>query len=423
MVTRAFVFLLPFILLGPAYAMCRRRWTNALLAAAAFYLFLADYTPMLIVGRPDVTALAGLAVAVALANALLRAPSGARRMAKQRNLEIAFGAVSALSFLTLSRVGPALALLLALVSVRRLASQGWRPLLAAGARYGLGFALVFVAVFFFELHGDGRLFYRRFYGIFTSESGWGSKTGPAFRLFWPEIAKGRELAIAALIVATLAAIHRARRRFWEMACWGVGLPALWVVLAYGFYKNEYAGGTWYFCPFFMVLWFFLVRSLLRRASSRAMQLGALTMLLFVPWRGVEHRRREVADMQQGARDFLDRVAAYVGTTPIVSENLQLYKKQFSGEIVDVGDTVSVIANSGFYGSDFTATFRRYEDWMAASPPRFVLAGCFGQATWSSTVSPEFRRVLDSEYTIVLRGPHTMIAWGDGYPALFERKSP
>jgi hypothetical protein len=196
------------------------------------------------------------------------------------------------------------------------------------------------------------------------------------------------------------------------------------VISYGYFKNLYGGVVWYYFPFLAILWLFLFRALLQEALRPGTELVmTIAVLLLLPWQPVEHRRREVASMQAEARSFLRRVDERTKGQPILSEDVHLFRRRYRGEVVDMGDTASAIAESGYYGAAFTATFHGHVDRFRSHPPRFVMAGLLGHATSSHTVSPELRDLLDTSYTLVVPGPRSFIAWRGGHPALFELNAP
>ena len=59
----------------------------------------------------------------------------------------------------------------------------WRTVLAALGLYAAGFAVVWLAVFELELHGDFQLYFRHFFGFFSHDSGWGTFPGGSFQMF------------------------------------------------------------------------------------------------------------------------------------------------------------------------------------------------------------------------------------------------
>lgn len=423
MVTRLFVLALPFCLFGAAFSMGKRRWSPALLASASLYMALAEFTPMLMVGRSDPTVLCELALCLALTDKLMSVPERPRASV----LHGLLGASSALVFFTSWRQAPAILLLEALVLFVPLARRSPGRLRFLATRCGLftlGFVLVFALVFFFEMHGDWQTYYQRFFGFFSKQSGWGARTGGHFRLFPGEVGAKRELGVVLVGALSLFGAYRLRRRPAELVAWALGIPLLWFAISYGLHKNLYGGGVWYYFPFLAILWLFLVRALLDGPLGPGLELAVtIGAVLLLPWRQVEQRRHEVASMQADARAFLREVKERTQGQPILSEDVHLFRQRYRGEIVDMGDAVAAIAHQGGYGPVFTETFQRYVEGLQSRPPRFVMAGLLGQSTSSRTVSPELRELLDTRYTLVLAGPRSFVAWGGGSPALFERNAP
>ena len=97
-------------------------------------------------------------------------------------------------------------------------------------------------MFVLELHADFQLYFRRFFGFFTRDSGWGSVTGPKFRLLPAEIYEPRAGLLLLMAGLMLAALYRLRRERAQFVVWLLVLPLGWVVYCYAYYKNQGGGG-------------------------------------------------------------------------------------------------------------------------------------------------------------------------------------
>jgi hypothetical protein len=425
-VTRCFVFLLPFFLLGSAYVVCRRSLTEALLAAAALHLFLVKLSTMMVVGRSDATALCGLALCAALAHLLLvnrhREWSNRRYLAQQ----LLFGASSAVVFLTSWRIVPTLAMIHLVVLAKQLAesTRRFRCLIYAMELSITGFALVWVPTFLFELHGNIGLYYQRFFGFFSHKSGWGSFPGPKFRLFPAELlspAKGLLLLLGAL---TLVALFRLRRERGQAIAWLLLLPLGWLAYSYGFYINQAGGGLQYFCPFFFSVWFLVLHALRRESKWRPLTQLIVAGLVagLLPWQGLLAQRRQLAEVRTEARTFLQEVASLTRGQFVFGEDAQLFKNEYCDEVVDTGDTVDAIAVTRYYGEDFTRSYMSYVTTLLSEPPPFIIAAMLDQGTMFGTTTPHLTDLLKKSYTLVLQGPSNLIANGGGEIALYQRKA-
>jgi hypothetical protein len=427
MVTRCFVLLLPFCLLGSAYMVVRKSLTDALLAAGALQLFFANLTVMLSVGRSDVTVLCGLAICAALTHALLvdrhQEWSNPRYVAQQ----VLLGSASAVVFLTSWRIVPTLLTMQLVVLAKQLAesrARGCRCLLYAAALFAAGFALVWVPTFLFELHGDIGEYYRRFFGFFAKESGWGTFAGPGFQFLPDELTKSRQASLVVMVVLMVAALYRLRRERAQLIAWLVLLPLGWVVYAYGFYRNQGGGGVHYFGPFFLSAWLLILHALRRRAQARPLvQLVVIGLIAcLVPWRGLLDQRRQFADLTTEARKFLRGVADRTKGQPVFGEDTHLFKHDYRDETVDTGDVAAAIAKSRYFGDDFTHSFDTYTTTLAAEPPKFVIEGMLDPASFVGTLTPQFTDLLKKHYTVALQGPSNLVANGGGGIVLYERRA-
>jgi hypothetical protein len=427
MVTRCFVLLLPFCLLGSAYVVVRKNLTNALLAAAGLQLLFASLTVWLSVGRSDATGLCGLAICAALAHALLanrHQDWSNRRIVAQ---QVLLGSASAVVFLTSWRMVPTLATIHLVVLAKQLAearSRCCRCLLYATALSTAGFALVWVPTFLLELHGDIGEYYRRFFGFFSQESGWGTFPGPAFQLVPEELTLSRQCLLLAVAVLMLGALYRLRRERAQLVAWLVLLPLGWVVYAYAFYKNQHGGGLYYFGPFFLSVWLLVLHAFHRRSQAgplvQLVVLGLIACLL--PWRGLLDQRRQFVDLRTQARVFLQGVASRTGGRPVFGEDTHLFKSVYREEVVDTGDVAAVIAKSQFFGETFTRTFQTYTATLAVEPPRFIIESMLDPGSFVGTMTPQLIDLLKAHYTLALQGPGNLIANGGGGIVLYERKA-
>jgi hypothetical protein len=426
MVTRCFVLLLPFCLLGSAYVLARRNLTDALLAAGALQLFFANLTVMLVVGRSDATVLCGLAICAALTHALLVNRHQEWSNRRYVALQVLLGSSSAVVFLTSWRIVPTLATMQLVVLAKQLAesrSRWRRCLLYATALFAAGFALVWVPTFLFELHGHFGEYFRRFFGFFAKESGWGTFAGPAFQLFPIELTQSRQASLVVVAVLMLAALYRLRRERAQLIAWLLLVSLGWVVYAYGFYKNQRGGGLHYFGPFFITAWFLILHALRRRSQARPLvQLIVFGLIAcMVPWRGLLDQRRQFAELHAQARTFLQGVVERTGGQPVFGEDTHLFKHKYHDELVDTGDVAAVIAQSRYFGENFSRSFEAYTTTLSAEPPQFVIEGMLDPGLFSGTMTPQFTELLKKHYDVALQGPGNLLANGGGAITLYERK--
>lgn len=443
-VTRWFVFLAPWVFLWAAYVMTRRSLPGALVAAGGLYLLCLHVSRLMLVGRTDVTALCGMAVCGVLTHQLLLYPSRDWSSRSYLLRQIALGAGGAVVFLVSWRYFPVPAALQFVVLVKQLAEPRRRlPRSTSAPRRALawcattlyraslscacffvGFAAIWLPTFFIELNGDGLSYYRHFFGFFSAESGWGVVTGAKFQLLPRALWDNRLFAIVAFAALIVLGLYRQRRRPVLCVAWLLMLAALWVTVCYGYYKNEGGGGLHYFFEFFIFAWIFVVHSLSQRGRRRTRSELALLALTIVvlPWSELSAYYRTIADIRVRALAFHEQVAAHTAGEAVFGEETHLFKDEYRGEVVDTGDAVDRMVSSGYFGPEFSATYRQYTKDITRNPPPFVLVGLLSPTGEVGVMTPTLRSLLRLRYTRVATMPDNCFSYGGGQ-ALYELKGP
>ena len=102
------------------------------------------------------------------------------------------------------------------------------------------------------------------------------------------------------------------------------------------------------------------------------------------------------------------------TNTILSEDTFFFERSYHGELIDMGDTISQVSQTGYYGEEFDRTVKRHFEQTAKHPPDYVVTGF--------TESPELRKLLTEKYVLVAQGPGNLTANGDGVSSrLFQRR--
>ena len=141
----------------------------------------------------------------------------------------------------------------------------------------------------------------------------------------------------------------------------------------------------------------------------------------LPWDGLLDQRRQLADLGTQGRTFLQEVASRAGGQFVFGEDTHLFKSEYYDEVVDTGDTVNVIANSRYYGEDFTRSYSSYVTTLLSDPPPFIIAAMLDPGNLFGTTTPHLTGLLKKSYTLALQGPANLIADGGGAIALYQRK--
>jgi hypothetical protein len=430
---RIFVMLGPFVMLGAAYFARGRSLTEALLAAGALTLVLSQVAIMMITGRSDSTLLFETVVACALTHGLLVTRHRHWTNGRAVALQVLLGACSAVMFLTAWRIAPTIGTLVLLTLARQVSETNyrfWRTVFIALGLFTLGFALVWLGVFAFELHGDLDLYYKRFFGFFTEQSGWGAVAGPAFELFPADLFNKAHAGVLAITGAlAVIALYCLRRERAQLIVWVVILPIGYLAYAVGYWKNHAGGGLHYFASLFVTVWFLIVHGLRGRplrVGTRpwwppVAQLAVLSVFAFVyPWTPVAKRGQGMQALRVQSKRFLKDVAARTGNEPVLAENVQLYKRKYTGEVIDCGDVADKVVGTRYFGDGLVRVHDRYLKELEAHPPRYVLAALFTASNVSVGTTKRLNELLRKRYHVALKGPNSFVANGGGSIFLYER---
>ena len=442
MVTRSFVLLFPLLLAGAAYSISRNV-AVALLAAGSLYWFLIHISNMLLVGRPDPTALCGVTVCGAIAHQLLVTRHRSWSNKTYLVMQVLFGVASAITFLASWRFAPMFAAFYCVILAKQVAESTFRdpPGTPTLVRWStrvvlaavhvvssltlslIGFALVWLPTFLLEMHGSVSTYYERFFGFFSPKSGWGTFQGREFHLFPLELFEPRRAYIWLFFLLIAAGLYRLRKERAQCAAWLVMLPLLWFIVAYGYFKNEGGGGLHYFFEFFLFAWFFVLHSLSRRRTiSPLAQLVFIGVLAVVrPVTGLIEQTGQVDGARQRAVAFRADVARLTGGSAVYGEETHLFKTAYHDEVIDTGDAAAQIARTGFYGEEFVQTFQSYTIELLKHPPKFVRAGLLDETNWIGVMTPGLNDLLRKQYEVVLSASGSSFAYG-GSQVLFQRKA-
>lgn len=82
-----------------------------------------------------------------------------------------------------------------------------------------------------------------------------------------------------------------------------------------------------------------------------------------------------------------------------TEDIYFFRSVYRQETIDMGDTVSAVVKSGYYEREFNETANKYFENIRKSPPGWFVAGI--------TMSPETKKILDSDYIRVFQTSRTL----------------
>ena len=421
-VTRFSVFLLPFVFVAIAWRVLRPSslrspWHVLYLGSLGFLALLVSAKEFLFVGRSDATAAVFL---LGLTYLSIFVSPKTRSTAVLHGL--ACGALAIATVLTNWRVAPAVFAVLVYTIFRSRTVTGTAPRQTWTflAWYAVAAAAVAVILLVSLFDANPMLYYRHFFGFFGRASGWGHGVYPeslihfAASLFNPVAdrtdPRGGPLLLALAVYGLLSGTGVAGRRPWRLLS---GAVFLFCALAY--YLNYDGGGPWYFIPFLIILWFELAVHYAALTPGRRALLGvSLLVLIGVDARNVVKPTLHRLQTWRRATAFAELVRSTRRTSTVLSEDVFFFERRYHGELIDMGDTISQVSQTGYYGADFDRTVKRHFEQTVESPPDYVVTGF--------TESPELRKLITERYVLVAEGPGNLTANGDGVSSqLFQRR--
>lgn len=257
------------------------------------------------------------------------------------------------------------------------------------------------------------------FGFFLEESGWGTDRyyGSVFSfvrsLFNPYVADPSSLKGGPLFLTLLAYGLVPKQRRVEHLGWLVwGLFSLMITAA-SYYLNYNGGGQWYFVPFLIILWFFVVAHYAQIPQSRLVALGVVLLaLLAINYRTVFLPTvNRVLTMHQ-ASQFLATARALQKTHTVQSEDTFFYRTAYQDELIDSGDEVEAVTATNYYGPVFTKTAQRHFKQIRTHPPDYIITGI--------TKSSKLATLLAERYALFKMGPMNLTANGFERSKLFQR---
>ncbi len=407
LVTRFFVGCLPIALLA-LYGVATRRWLPALLGAGVVHVFLLGFgTAQFLIGGSDPTALVLLCVQLGLGEWLRgRAPVTKPVMI---GAGILMGCLAAGVVAATWRFAPVAGAVCIVYSVQLAFT---RP---APIKSFLGFTVlnvlgalgVLLGFWTFVFGGQTALLTQHFFGIFTRESGWGLHGRMPFELMPDELTTGRMLFHVGLLVLVVVAVRSAWRQHVERTAtvvWIFMTAAAWSVTSWAFARNHGGGGIYYFAPLYLFVVTFVTRLVWRETGAiRVRIVGIALVMIGLPWADVAHQAVQLRAADRDARRFVHQFAERTHGAYVYSEDVHLFRKTYAGEVIDMSDTVSAVAATGYFGADFTAAVQRKTSALLRDPPEFVLIG------YSAVISPSLTDLLAKRYTVVLESGPIILA--------------
>jgi hypothetical protein len=420
-VTRFAVFLLPYAFLLAAWKLIAQ-WSRPsilqiLYLGSVGYLFLlVSAKEFLLVGREDSTAALFLVFLVYLSVAFSSETDWAAALHG-----LLWGTVGTLVTLTNWRIAPSVLVIVMFTiwryqTAKQAASR--RTLIYLGA-CAIASVTIVGCLLFYLFKFDLSLYWSHHFGFFTEASGWGtSDSGRGSMISFlrslfnpyadPNRLKGGPLLLALSVYCLTPKSKETTRKAWLL----LG-SLVFISNAVPYYTNYNGGGSWYFIPFVIVLWFFYLTHASRLRQSQLTGLGlVLLLLLALNYRAVlVPSVKRVMSLNQ-AQQFLTAVRS-VPANEILSEDAFFFRTSYQGDSLDSGDEVEAVYETGYYGKAFNQTVKRHFDRLQNDPPPYILTGF--------TQTSQLKELIAQKYSLIAQGPGNFTANAGESLKLFERK--
>jgi hypothetical protein len=164
----------------------------------------------------------------------------------------------------------------------------------------------------------------------------------------------------------------------------------------------------------IVLWMQLCASPQSTRTARLSLLGVCVIILVVlNLRNVVEPTVERLRRHGDAVAFQRILQSVSARNSVVSEDLFFQDKAYGGEIIDMGEDVSVLVSTNAIDDDYIRTVHRHFEQLQSKPPEYVITGIGG--------SPELDRLIRERYVLDAKGPLNLTANGRFSTLLYRRK--
>jgi hypothetical protein len=194
------------------------------------------------------------------------------------------------------------------------------------------------------------LYYQHFFGFYKDL---GEKL--FLRDFLVSQSTGWLFVILILVFFLYNQNHSSLRPFsLELATWTGSIIFIYITTSIAFYLNGAGGGSHYYYPLLIYIWFMFLRYYNDIRVLKAI-LSPLIILLMLISNSAQSGVPPLLGMKDGwnnallTRTFLQELNA---SHSLWTEDIQLYKDKWSGETVDMGDYDSFYRKSGLFSAEF-----------------------------------------------------------------------
>ena len=362
----------------------RARLEHSLLAAILLDFTLIAYNQVIITGQTETSAALFLVLTMLF---MEKAITGKR---VTWLLSLLAGVALMCTFLSNWRYGPTLASVGILFLVRLAVSgTGMKHRLVSFLLTAAGGLLIFGGLLGRYFNFDFLLYFNHFFGFYKDL---GEKL--FFDVFLgTQMTATTGLTIFLLIgLALLIRLSPKKEERAELTAWTLGLAFIFVTTVIAFYLNGAGGGIHYYYPLIIFAWFLFLRYHDRVPYRETLLPVAVVVILFISGAGFSPVQPllTLKDSWERAADTMKFLKQVNKISPIWTEDIHLFKEEYSGETVDMGDYDSFYRKSGMFPEDFNALVDAHFAEMRSTPPEVVIL--------SPASSPELRKfVADNNY--------------------------
>jgi hypothetical protein len=271
---------------------------------------------------------------------------------------------------------------------------------------------------------DVVLYYKHYFGFFGSESGWqpyslsdrvDSISAKTVALLQPHWAKGYYLLLLLLLgsipLAVIAIGKNGRREIAEQ--WPFWVPLLVAAIFVHYLLAAANGASYhYMSPTLIVAWMFGIMLCARVDTIRFPTVGlvSIAIVVVIVARQVTSQYLFFSRSYPKALEYARAVQLTEAKAPIYTESHFFFLRS-RVPLVDMGDTASAVEKTGYYGPNFSRTFRENLSQLALAPPTYIIH--------SFLDSPELDPIVRSQYLEKQCAPHYYVGYYSP-PCLFRR---
>lgn len=411
-VTRVMVLLLPYVIFFVTWKINKSFLEKPFLATAFFssfiYFLLVGRFGSLqyFIGRSDATA---MVISFLL---ILATFTGINQERKIRHWSFVIGILSSLLIMTSWR---SVTFIISIIGIflgtlRYYKNIFIKDILINILFVACGAVLPFITILYFVFDLDMILYYKHFFGFFSSSSGWGLSP-PVDKIkfimvYLSGFSHYTYFTIEVIIFLVILIFHFNGKRIQNRKLafvWLLSLLFLLSTLSYGYYLNQGGGTIGYVAYYFIMLWFgllvlfsYLSKLITKDKTNKIIFVGLYSLIFLMPWDSIIYPQLNIIKNMSNAYAFMNELKSIDKKDKIYSEEFYFYKDKYDGQLIDMGDTVEAVNKTGYYGEDFNKTVNRNYETISLNLPQYILTGI--------TPSEKLKKLIKEKYILYKEGP-------------------